>query len=101
MKSNLNCLVSNCAYNNQGYYYASYIKINGYDATNFNETNCDTFKEAHFKSTSSLDDINITNSQNIRCCAKNCTYNLYGGCNATHVLITEKTGKCDTFKIKH
>ncbi|MGN1032655.1 MAG: DUF1540 domain-containing protein [Intestinibacter sp.] len=101
MKSNLNCLVSDCAYNNQGYCYASYIKINGYDATDFNETNCDTYNKSYSKSTSSISDTFITNSQSISCSAKNCTYNLYGGCNATHVLITQKNGKCDTFKIKH
>ena len=30
MDSNLNCLVSSCAYNKTGYCHASHIKIEGY-----------------------------------------------------------------------
>lgn len=103
MKSNLNCLDTNCCYNNCGYCYASYIKINGIDATNDTETNCDTFKskESSTVLTSSLSDNNITNTQNISCSAKNCTYNLFGACNATHVLINKQSNKCDSFRIKN
>lgn len=103
MKSNLNCLATNCAYNNCGYCYASYIKIDGLDATNNSETNCDTFKQKSSVNniTSSFSENNITNSQGISCSAKNCTYNLYGACNATHVLINKELNKCDTFRVKN
>lgn len=101
IKSNLNCIVSSCIYNNDGYCYASNIKINGYDAINSKDTNCDTYANGSFESLSSKKDDNITNSQNINCSAKNCTYNFYGGCNASHVLITTKDSICDTFRIKN
>ena len=74
IKSNLNCIVSSCAYNNDGYCYASHIKINGYDAINSKDTNCETYVKGSFESLSSKSDEVITNSQNISCSAKNCTY---------------------------
>ena len=43
MNSNLNCLVTNCAYNKSGYCHASHIKIEGYDATVTPETYCESF----------------------------------------------------------
>ena len=101
IKSNLNCIVSNCIYNHDGYCYASHIKINGYDAVNSKDTNCDTYVNGSFESLSSKSDSFITNSQNINCTVKNCTYNFYGGCNASHVLISTKDNICDTFKIKN
>ena len=48
-----------------------------------------------------VSDGNLTNTQNISCSAKNCTYNIYGACNANHVLINLKNAVCDTFRIKH
>ena len=75
IKSNLNCIVSSCAYNNDGYCYAYHIKINGYDAINSKDTNCETYVKGSFESLSSKSDEVITNSQNISCSAKNCTYN--------------------------
>ena len=101
IKSNLNCIVSSCAYNNDGYCYASHIKINGYDAINSKDKNCETYVKGSFESLSSKSDEVITNSQNISCSAKNCTYNFYGGCNADHVLISTRDSKCDTFRIKN
>lgn len=101
MKSNLNCLVSRCSYNQGGYCYASHIMVNGPDATNANETNCDTYIENYSKSVTALTDMNITNTQNISCLAKNCTYNICGGCSATHVLISRESSKCDTFRVKN
>ena len=101
MKSNLNCIVSSCAYNHDGYCYASHIKVSGYDATDFKDTNCDTYVKGSFESLSSKHDDSITNSQNISCSAKNCTYNFYGGCNAAHVLISKENGNCDTFRVKN
>ena len=86
MKSNLNCIVSSCAYNH---------------ATDFKDTNCDTYVKGSFESLSSKQDDSITNSQNISCSAKNCTYNFYGGCNAAHVLISKENGNCDTFRVKN
>ena len=101
IKSNMNCIVSSCAYNKDGYCYAAQIKINGYDAINSKDTNCDTYVKGSFESLSSKSDESITNSQNISCSAKNCTYNFYGGCNADHVLISTKDSICDTFRIKN
>ena len=101
MKSNLNCLVSNCTYNDKGYCYASYIKINGLGATNSKQTFCDTYREGSLKSITSASDINLTNSQDIICSAKNCTYNICGGCCAGHVLINRNSNECDTFRIKN
>lgn len=101
MKSNLNCLSSNCRYNDSGYCYANYIKIDGYDATDSSETTCDTFIEKSSNLTSSLKENNITTSQNITCSVKNCTYNLYGTCNSIHVLIDKSLNKCDSFRLKH
>ena len=97
MNSNLNCLVSNCAYNKTGYCYASHIKVEGFEATVTPETYC----EGSFESLSSKSDEVITNSQNISCSAKNCTYNIQGACNASHVLINMKNAVCDTFRLKH
>lgn len=102
MNSNLNCLVSNCAYNKTGYCYASHIKVEGFEATVTPETYCESFinkAEANF--TSSVSDSTLTNSQNISCSAKNCTYNIQGACNAHHVLINMKNAVCDTFRLKH
>lgn len=101
MKSNLNCLVSRCTYNQSGYCYASHIIVNGTDATNKDHTNCATYEENYSKSVTSLSDINITNTHNIGCLAKNCTYNICGGCSATHVLISRESSKCDTFRVKN
>ena len=102
MDSNLNCLVSNCAYNKTGYCHASHIKIEGFEATVTPETYCESFidkSEANF--TSDVSNDSLTTTQNISCNAKNCTYNLQGSCNASHVLINLKTAVCDTFRIKH
>ena len=102
MNSNLNCLVSNCAYNKTGYCYASHIKVEGFEATVTPETYCESFinkAEANF--TNSVSDDTLTNTQSISCSAKNCTYNFYGGCNADHVLISTRDSKCDTFRIKN
>ena len=101
MKTNLHCLASSCSYNDSGYCYAAYIKIDGHDATESSETNCDTFREKSHTLTASLKENNITTSQNITCSAKNCTYNLYGLCNASHVFINKKSNKCDSFRLKH
>lgn len=97
--SNLNCIVSDCTYNNCGYCYASFIKITGFDAISPSGTNCNTYKEKT-NETSSLK-LSITCSQNIICDAKNCTYNYFGGCNAPNVFISTQDNICDTFKIKH
>ena len=102
MNSNLNCLVSNCAYNKTGYCYASHIKIEGFEATVTPETYCESFisrSEANF--TSNVSDSDLTNTQDISCSAKNCTYNIHGACNASHVLINLKNAVCDTFRLKH
>ncbi len=102
MDSNLNCLVSNCSYNKIGYCYASHIKIEGFEATVTPETYCESFidkSNTNFTNVASSD--NLTNTQNISCSAKNCTYNIQGACNANHVLINLKNAVCDTFRIKH
>ena len=102
MDSNLNCLVSSCAYNKTGYCHASHIKIEGYEATVTPETYCESFinkAEANF--TSDVSNDSLTTTQNISCAAKNCTYNIQGACNASHVLINLKNAVCDTFRMKH
>lgn len=102
MNSNLNCLVSNCAYNKTGYCYASHIKIEGFEATVTPETYCESFiskAEANF--TSNVSDSTLTHTQNISCSAKNCTYNVQGACNANHVLVNMRNAVCDTFRLKH
>ena len=96
MNSNLNCLVTNCAYNKSGYCHASHIKIEGYDATVTPETYCESFISKSESNLSSNISNNLTTTQNISCNAKNCTYNLQGSCNASHVLINLKTAVCDT-----
>ena len=102
MDSNLNCLVSNCAYNKTGYCHASHIKIEGFEATVTPETYCESFidkSEANF--TSDVSNDSLTTTQNISCSAKNCTYNIQGACNANHVLINLKSAVCDTFRMTH
>ena len=102
MNSNLNCLVTNCAYNKSGYCYASHIKIEGFDATVNPDTSCESYidkKYAGFTNTVSQE--TITTTQNISCNSKNCTYNIQGACNANHVLINQKSALCDTFRLKH
>ena len=101
MNSNLNCLVTNCAYNKSGYCHASHIKIEGYDATVTPETYCESFISKSESNLSSNISNNLTTTQNISCNAKNCTYNFYGGCNAAHVLISKENGNCDTFRVKN
>ena len=102
MNSNLNCLVSNCTYNKTGYCYASHIKIEGFEATVTPETYCESFlSKESINLTNTASPEMLTNTQNISCSAKNCTYNIHGACNANHVLINLKTAVCDTFRMTH
>lgn len=102
MDSNLNCLVTNCAYNKSGYCFASHIKVEGFEATVTPETYCESYiDKKHSNFTSDVTDGNLTNTQNISCSAKNCTYNIQGACNANHVLIHLRNAVCETFRLKH
>lgn len=100
MESNLNCLASNCIYNENGYCFASYININGLDATFNDETNCDTYLNSTQRLTAMEKQI-ITTTQNINCNAKNCTYNIFGSCNCSHVIISRDDMKCENFRVKN
>ena len=102
MDSNLNCLVTNCAYNKSGYCFASHIKVEGFEATVTPETYCESYiDKKHSNFTSDVTDGNLTNTQNISCSAKNCTYNIQGSCNANHVLIHLRNAVCETFRLNY
>ena len=101
MKSNLNCMANNCAFNNAGNCYASHIKVEGYDASITPETYCDTFKNnAAFNLSNYSGDTPLTNTQNISCSANKCMYNVNGGCNASNVDINFSNASCETFIMK-
>lgn len=101
MGSNLHCLATNCAFNKTGSCYASQIKVEGFDASVTPETFCDTFRDKdNFNMTNYHGDESLTNTQNISCTAKNCTYNCYGSCNASHVDINFENSSCETFVSK-
>lgn len=100
MQSNLNCLANNCAFNKSGACYAAHIKVEGFDASITPETYCDTFRNSSAFSVSNYSgETIITNTQDISCSAKNCTYNVHGACNATHVDINFENASCETFKV--
>lgn len=99
MQSNLNCLANNCAFNKSGNCYAAHIKVEGFEASITPETYCDTFRNSSAFSISNYSgETCITNTQDISCSAKNCTYNIHGACNATHVDINFENASCETFK---
>lgn len=101
MKSNLNCLATNCSFNKSGNCYASHIKIEGYDASITPETYCDTFKNSSaFNLSNYSGETSLTSTQNISCSANNCMYNVSGGCNASNVDINFENESCETFVLK-
>ena len=101
MFSNLKCQANNCSFNKQGSCFASNIKIEGFDAKVTPETYCDTFRNASDYSLSNhLGELNLTDTQDISCSASSCKYNLYGGCNASHVDINFENESCETFSPK-
>ena len=101
MKSNLNCMATNCSFNKSGNCYASHIKVEGYDASITPETYCDTFKnESEFNLSNYSGDISLTSTQNIYCSAHNCIYNFSGDCNASNVDINFENASCETFVTK-
>lgn len=99
MQSNLNCQANNCAFNKSGNCYAAHIKVEGFEASITPETYCDTFRNnSAFSISNYSGETIITNTQDISCSAKNCTYNVHGACNATHVDINFENASCETFK---
>lgn len=98
MESNLHCSATDCAFNKTGSCYASQIKVEGFDAVVTPETFCDTYRD---KSSLNLSNYNgeteLTSTQNISCTAKNCRYNTFGSCNASHVDINFENSSCETF----
>ncbi|SCH60965.1 DUF1540 domain-containing protein [Romboutsia sp. 1001713B170207_170306_H8] len=103
MDSNLNCQAYNCTFNKNNNCHASHIKVEGFDATITPETYCNSFKDKNTYNFSnySTDTTNLTNTQNISCSASNCTYNVSGSCNASHVDISFENASCETFKMSH
>lgn len=98
MDTNLNCLANNCAFNKSGNCYASHIKVEGFDAAITPETYCDTFRnESYFNLSNYSGETSLTSTQDISCSAINCTYNINGGCNASHVDINFENSSCETF----
>ncbi|MBO3446312.1 MULTISPECIES: DUF1540 domain-containing protein [Clostridia] len=101
MDTNLNCMAHNCAFNKSGDCYASHIKIEGFDAAITPETYCDTFKNgSYFNLSNYSGETSLTSTQDISCSAVNCTYNINGGCNASHVDINFENSSCETFIAK-
>lgn len=100
MRTNLNCMAHNCAFNKLGSCYASHIKVEGFDATVTPETYCDSFRNRHaFNLSNYSGELGLTNTQNISCSATNCLYNINGGCNATNVEINSENATCETFRL--
>lgn len=98
MDTNLNCLAHNCSFNKSGNCYASHIKVEGYDAHITPETYCDTFRNSSaFSLSNYTGETSLTSTQDISCSAINCTYNIHGGCNASHVDINFENSSCETF----
>ena len=102
MNSNLNCQAHNCAYNKSNNCYASYIKVEGFDATVTPETYCESFRhKGDYNLSNDVSEESLTNTQNISCTAKNCSYNRQGACNASHVDINYQNTNCETFRLAH
>jgi len=102
MNSNLNCQAHNCAFNKNSICYASHIKVEGFEAAVTPETYCESFKhKGDYNLSSNVGEEDITTTQNISCTAKNCSYNIHGACNASHVDINFQNANCETFKLSH
>ena len=102
MNSNLNCQAHNCAFNKNSICYASHIKVKGFEAAVTPETYCESFKhKGDYNLSSNVGEEDITTTQNISCTAKNCSYNIHGACNASHVDINFQNANCETFKLSH
>lgn len=102
MNSNLNCQAYNCAYNKNCNCFASHIKVEGYEAAVTPETYCDSFKDkSSFTFSNYSEKSNLTSTQDISCSATNCTYNINGACNASHVDINFENASCETFRLSH
>lgn len=101
MQSNLSCLATNCAFNKENSCYACHIKVEGFDAAITPETYCDSFRNDNSFSLSNYSGTtNLTSTQNISCSAVNCTYNISGGCSASHVDINFENASCETFRLR-
>ncbi|WP_042275058.1 DUF1540 domain-containing protein [[Clostridium] dakarense] len=101
MDTNLNCMAHSCAFNKSGDCYASHIKVEGFDAAITPETYCDTFRNgSSFNLSNYSGETSLTSTQDISCSAVKCTYNINGGCNASHVDINLENSSCETFIAK-
>lgn len=101
MQSNLNCMANNCAFNKSSVCYASHIKVEGFEAQITPETYCDSFRNiTSFNLSNYSESTDVTNTQDISCSAANCTYNISGACNASHVDINYENESCETFVLR-
>lgn len=94
----INCLSTNCTFNNSGTCNCSIVNIEGFDACVTPETYCKSF----------IEDTNSTNfnnsatnysdiTQSIVCSAKNCMFNFSGCCKSSNIQVNYLNNTCETF----
>lgn len=103
----LNCESFDCLHNDKdGKCFAKVIAVRGRKAKNSDKTACHSYAPAkdwlNFEFAHDFMDADIlpSNTQNIKCAAKNCMYNFDTVCTATSVLIDSTEASCETFKYR-
>lgn len=96
----INCLSTNCTFNNSGTCKCSVVKIEGFDAYVTPETYCKSFIEEDTSKFISSSSSYNPYFQNIICSANNCIFNSSGSCKASNIQVNYLNNTCETFKKK-
>lgn len=95
----INCLSSDCTFNEFGTCNCTVVNIEGFEACITPETYCKSFiKDSNHSSfNNSVNPYNASN-QNIICSANNCMFNFSGSCKSSSIQVNHSNNSCETFK---
>lgn len=94
----INCLSTNCTFNNSGKCNCSFVKIEGFDACVTPETYCKSFIENTNNSFTNSYTNSTNDSQHLVCSAKKCMFNFSGDCKASSIQVNYLNNTCETFR---
>lgn len=86
---NLSCDVRNCSYNKDEMCSLNYIKVDGDDATNVEDTCCTNFDSSEYAASNS--EHHVQCKVDIKCSAAGCVYNKDEECTAPEIKMSGAT----------
>lgn len=94
MNTDLDCSVTYCTHNTTGKCSLTDIKVGGDSADSSSDTCCSSFAPKRDSMTNSSSEKKPKDSAKIRCEARHCMHNSFGGCAASSIQI--ETCDCET-----